>query len=454
MTTAGSCVSAAQPRRASRAALGRSYRHPRPASQSPRPRCDVAHAMPCCDDSDCLDCADAECPAAPAPSPVRSRCRPPSPAPASSRRVRQHRPGPPRHATSRPFPCDPIAPASLRRSATLAGDACAAAGDPPFDAGGQSAPLRAWQAILPTRGPGGRIARRASMQPAETVPVRRHSDVPVVHGDSRLWTTRSCSGSWAAHPNTTTCKGGASRTLSITIAPWRCPTALKLELMEIDDLEIRPCTGDQVHHQADVPAVGQAPCAGTRRARRDPQPAGRSELGWRNNARIFAGHAELYEAMRGTINSEQQRALIEDMGRAASRRYLNGIGTQGSDPRCHRGHAARRSKRERRSSTALRACARHIAGLLGDTEELPSTAPSAARFRGLRRSLDLACQSGNAASPVIDRATRRSATARRAPARGAQTPDLLSVSPVARNADNWELMLNQPPPPLVRRNAR
>jgi outer membrane protein TolC len=225
---------------------------------------------------------------------------------------------------------------------------------------------------------------------------------------------------------------------------------VKMELMEIDDLEMRPDRVGETKYTVEQ----MFPLWGKRTLRQDAAraaveaSAARSELTLAElRAMLRASYAELYEAHAAAAINRELQALVDDMASAARERYANGIGAQGDVIRAATEGTRLAVEREAIDGRGARARA-SIAGLLGDPAALPTTPPAALPdTSGFEAAWARVRDPQGAASPVIDAATREVAQRRaeRELAARERYPDLtVGVTPVQTGTrfDTWELMLS------------
>jgi len=254
----------------------------------------------------------------------------------------------------------------------------------------------------------------------------------------------------SAHPDYQAMQGEASAALSAIEAAGAMPDpSVRVELMEIDDYNLRP---DQVG-TTKYSFEQMFPLWGKRGLKRDAAEAGyaaaqaRAELTLAElRAMLRAAYAELYAASTGrSINAEVQ-ALLEDMGLSARKRYANGMAAQQDIIKARTEQTMLRAEAEELNGRYRRAGV-VINSLVGDPLDtplappaaLPDTSGSVQAWRRFDES-----QGGNSpALAIAERELQQRRAARELAARE-RYPDLaVGVTPVqtGSSVDTWELML-------------
>ena len=254
----------------------------------------------------------------------------------------------------------------------------------------------------------------------------------------------------SAHPDYQAMQGEASAALAAIEAAGAMPDpSVRVELMEIDDYNLRP---DQVG-TTKYSFEQMFPLWGKRGLKRDVAEAGyaaaqaRAELTLAElRAMLRVAYAELYAASTGrSINAEVQ-ALLEDMGLSARKRYANGMAAQQDIIKARTEQTMLRAEAEELSGRYRRAGV-VINSLVGDPLDtplappaaLPDTSGSVQAWRRFDES-----QGGNSpALAIAERELQQRRAARELAARE-RYPDLaVGVTPVqtGSSVDTWELML-------------
>lgn len=254
----------------------------------------------------------------------------------------------------------------------------------------------------------------------------------------------------SAHPDYQAMQGEASAALAAIEAAGAMPDpSVRVELMEIDDYNLRPDRVGTTKYSFEQ----MFPLWGKRGLKRDVAEAGyaaaqaRAELTLAElRAMLRAAYAELYAASTGrSINAEVQ-ALLEDMGLSARKRYANGMAAQQDIIKARTEQTMLRAEAEELNGRYRRAGV-VINSLVGDPLDtplappaaLPDTSGSVQAWRRFDES-----QGGNSpALAIAERELQQRRAARELAARE-RYPDLaVGVTPVqtGSSVDTWELML-------------
>lgn len=252
------------------------------------------------------------------------------------------------------------------------------------------------------------------------------------------------------HPDYQAMQDEASAALAAIGAAAAMPDpSVRVELMEIDDYNLRP---DQVG-TTKYSFEQMFPLWGKRGLKRDAAEAGyaaaqaRAELTLAElRAMLRAAYAELYAASTGrSINAEVQ-ALLEDMGLSARKRYANGMAAQQDIIKARTEQTMLRAEAEELSGRYRRAGV-VINSLVGDPLDTPLAPPSAlpdtSGFMQAWRRFDES-QGGNSPALAIAERELQQRRATRELAARERYPDLaVGVTPVqtGSSVDTWELML-------------
>ena len=254
----------------------------------------------------------------------------------------------------------------------------------------------------------------------------------------------------ATHPDYQAMQGEVSAALAAIDAAGAMPDpSVRVELMEIDDYNLRP---DQVG-TTKYTFEQMFPLWGKRGLKREAAEAGyaaaqaRAELTLAElRAMLRAAYAELYAAHTGRAINAEVQALLADMGLSARKRYANGLAAQQdlikarTEQTMLRAEAEELNGRYRRASIVINS-------LVGDPLETPVAEPAGlpdtTGFTQAWRHFD---ESQGANSPVLAIAERevQQRRATRELAARERYPDLaVGVTPVQTgdSVDTWELML-------------
>jgi len=225
--------------------------------------------------------------------------------------------------------------------------------------------------------------------------------------------------------------------------------SVRVELMEIDDYNLRP---DQVG-TTKYTFEQMFPLWGKRGLKRDAAEAGyaaaqaRAELTLAElRAMLRATYAELYAAHIGrSINAEVQ-ALLADMELSARKRYANGLAAQQDVIKARTEQTMLRAEAEELNGRYRRASV-VINSLVGDPLDAPVAAPAGlpdtGGFAPAWRRFDQSQGADSPALAIAEREVQKRRATRELAARE-RYPDLaVGVTPVqtGNSVDTWELML-------------
>jgi len=224
---------------------------------------------------------------------------------------------------------------------------------------------------------------------------------------------------------------------------------VRVELMEIDDVNLRP---DQVG-TTKYTFEQMFPLWGKRGLRRDAAEAGYAAAQARADltlaelrAMLRAAYAELYAAhMARGINTEVQ-ALVQDMGHSASKRYANGIAAQQDVIKARTEQTMLLAEAQELNGRYARASV-IINSLVGDPLDTPVPAPAGlpqtSSFMDAWKGFEQSEGNNSPALAIADREVQQRRASRELAARE-RYPDLtVGVTPVQTGTsfDTWELML-------------
>lgn len=254
----------------------------------------------------------------------------------------------------------------------------------------------------------------------------------------------------ANHPEYRAMQGEVQAARSaIEVARALPEPVVRVELMEIDDFDVRPDEVGTTKYTFEQ----MFPLWGKRGLRRDAAEAGYEAAQARADqtlaelrAMLRAAYAELYSAHRALRISDEVRTLLEDAGTSARKRYANGIAAQQDVIKARAEQTMLRAEIEALNGRYVRASV-VINSLLGDPVAAPLPPPgSLPDTSGFAQAFERFEASEGANSPalaVAEREVEKQRAARELAARE-RYPDLtVGVTPVqsGSSVDTWELTL-------------